>query len=223
MRDFGTNNKKITLNKKTEKIPPRNRNFINSLNNLIAISGMVPPTTTFIPGDNHNARVQDGNTVVPNDNSAVNKLLTPEKEFRDVDQQKARGHMERKLPLKVEEKQNNEQADASAMGCQSATIESPTEESSSMKVMTNISSERLPNVTVYSTDNILSQNEDKIGKILRMEKDLKIATESKMQESNSLNWMKGSLIVMTIQILFNSRTSTVGSLEHIVLEFFQFR
>lgn len=118
----------------------------------------------------------------------------------------------------MRKKQNNEQADASDMGFQSGATESPTEESSSIKVMTNISSEKLPNIIVYSTDNILFfKAKIKMVKFQGWKKILRLLLKVKYK-SNPLNWMNGSLIVITIQILFNSRTSAVDGLEHAVTD-----
>lgn len=100
MKDLETKGKKTVLSEKTEKPPSKNMNFINNLNNLISIPNMVPPSTTSIPVSNHDDRLQDSSTVVPHDNSELNKL-TPKKELQDVRQRRARGPRGRKLPSKV--------------------------------------------------------------------------------------------------------------------------
>lgn len=118
----------------------------------------------------------------------------------------------------MRKKQNNKQADASDMGFQSAAIESPTEESSSIKVMTNISSEKLPNMIVYSTDYILCfKAKIKMVKFQGWKKILRLLLKVKYK-SNPLNWMNCSSTVITLQILFNSRTSAVDGLEHAVTD-----
>lgn len=104
------------------------------------------------------------------------------------------------------------------MGFQSAAIESPTEESSSIKVMTNISSEKLPNMIVYSTDYILCfKAKIKMVKFQGWKKILRLLLKVKYK-SNPLNWMNCSSTVITLQILFNSRTSAVDGLEHAVTD-----
>ncbi|KAK5778628.1 hypothetical protein RI543_004299 [Arxiozyma heterogenica] len=100
MKDFETQDIKLIKNEETGKQPPININFIDNLNKLVALPGMVPPNPNSISKVGNNEKMQDNDTVATNGKFESDKSTT-KKELHDLRQRRSKGPRGRKLPSNV--------------------------------------------------------------------------------------------------------------------------